>query len=272
MNAKRQLSGLKRVDFSNKTDRQKINYLVKKYELLGYSIPSYLQGKSLTQRQLTQAVNKITTGLNSVIKKEIALRKSHKNSIDFQYNQTIKKYNREVDKTLQALETMGLSSMQINYLKGKDLFLTYYDKKSFIYDGIPLEHLDNIYIADNKTKKEMIKKFKQDMKDIKFMNVYKKLTDSTENDNWFNNEFMSSPSIQLGCKPYVQEMIRKEYNSLTPLQKDMWIKEVLRDLRDRYPEDSVIGNEERIETNIYDTVTKSIQKYKTLKDLKGVYD
>lgn len=272
MNAKRQLSGIKRVNFSNKTDRQKIKYLVKKYELLGYSIPSYLQGKSLTQRQLTQAVNKITTGLNSVIKKETALKKSHKNSIDFQYNQTIKKYNREVDKTLQALETMGLPSMQINYLKGKDLFLTYYDKKSFIYDGISLEHLDNIYIADNKTKKEMIKKFKQGIKDIKFINVYKKLTDSIENDNWFNNEFMTSPSIQLGCKPYVQEMIKKEYNSLTPLQKDMWIKEVLRDLRDRYPEDSVIGNEERIETNIYDTVTKSIEKYKTLKGLKGVYD
>ena len=75
MNAKRQLSGLKRVNFSNKTDRQKIKYLVKKYELLGYSIPSYLQGKSLTQRQLTQAVNKITTGLNSTIKKETALKK-----------------------------------------------------------------------------------------------------------------------------------------------------------------------------------------------------
>lgn len=154
MNAKRQLSGIKRVNFSNKTDRQKIKYLVKKYELLGYSIPSYLQGKSLTQRQLTQAVNKITNGLNSVIKKETTLKKSYKKSIDYQYNQTIKNYNKEVDKTLQALETMGLPSMQINYLKGKDLFLTYYDKKSFIYDGIPLEHLDNIYIVDNKTKKE----------------------------------------------------------------------------------------------------------------------
>lgn len=272
MNAKRQLSGLKRVDFSNKNDKQKIKYLVKKYELLGYSIPTYLQGKSLTQRQLTQAVNKITTGLNSVIKKETAIKKSHKNSIDFQYNQTVKKYNKEVDKTLQALETMGLPSMQINYLKGKDLFLTYYDKKSFIYDGIPLEHLDNVYIEDNKTKKEMTKKFKQDMKDIKFINVYKKLTDSTENDTWFNDEFMTSPSIQLACKPYVQEMIRKEYNSLSPLQKDIWIKEVLRELKDRYPEDSIIGNEERIETSIYNTVTESIQKYKTLKELKGVYE
>lgn len=162
--------------------------------------------------------------------------------------------------------------MQVDYLSGKDIFLSYYDKKSFFYDGVPVQKLENIIITDNKTKKEMIKKFKQDMKQIKFINVYKTLTDSRENDAWFENEFMSSPTIQLACKPYVQEMIRSEYNSLSPLQKDMWIKEVLRELLDRYPEDSIVGNEEKIETNIYDTVTQSLQKYKALDEMKGVYE
>ena len=167
---------------------------------------------------------------------------------------------------------MGLPKMQIDYLTGKDIFLSYYDKKSFFYDGVPVQKLENIIITDNKTKREMIKKFKQDMKQIKFANVYKTLTDSTENDTWFENEFMSSPTIQLSCKPYIQEMIRAEYNSLSPLQRDLWIKEVLRELLDRYPEDGIVGNEERVEKGIYETVTQSLQKYHGLKEMKGVYD
>ena len=272
MNAKRQLSGLRRADFSKKNDKQKIKYLVNKYELLGYAIPSYLQGKSLSKSQLNQAINKITTGLNSAIKKEEKERKKYKSSIDYQYNQVIKKYNKEVDITLEALKTMDLPKMQIDYLTGKDIFLSYYDKKSFFYDGVPVQHLDNIIIEDNKTKREMIKKFKQDMKQIKFANVYKTLTDSRENDTWFESEFMSSPTIQLTCKPYIQEMIRAEYNSLSPLQRDLWIKEVLRELLDRYPEDSIVGNEERVEQGIYEAVTSSLRKYHGLDEMRGVYD
>ena len=253
MNGKRQLSGLKRVDFSKKTDKQKIKYLVNKYELLGYAIPSYLKGQKLTKSQLNSAINKITTGLNSVIKKEERARKTQSKSIDYQYEQTLKKYNKTVEETMKALHTMKLPQMQIDYLSGKDIFLSYYDKKSFFYDGVPLQKLE-------------------DMKQIKFINVYKTLTDSSESDAWFNEEFMSSPTIQLSCKPYVQEMIRSEYNSLSPLQKDMWIKEVLRELLDRYPDDSIVGNEEKIETSIYDTVTQSIQKYKSLFAMKGVYE
>lgn len=272
MNGKRQLSGLKRVDFTKKTDSQKIKYLVKKYELLGYAIPQYLQGKTLTKSQLNQAINKITTGLNSIIKKEEVARKKRNKSIDYQYNQVIKKYNKTVDQTLKALETMGIGKMQMDYLTGKDIFLSYYDKKSFFYDGVPVQRLENIIIEDDKTKREMIKKFKEDMKQIKFINVYKTLTESTKNDEWFENEFMSSPTIQLSCNSYTQDMIRKEYNRLSPLQKDIWIKEVLRELLDRYPEDSIVGNEEKIEQNIYDTVTQSLVKYKKLSEMKGVYE
>lgn len=271
MNAKRQLSGLRRADFSKKSSKQTIKYLVKKYELLGYAIPNYLKGQKLTKSQLNSAINRITKGLNSIIKKEEA-KKTAKKSIDYQYTQVIKKYNKTVEQTLEALKTMGLPQMQIDYLTGKDVFLSYYDKKSFFYDGVPVQKLENIVITDNKTKREMIKKFKQDMKQIKFANVYKTLTDSTENDAWFENEFMSSPTIQLSCKPYIQEMIRAEYNALSPLQRDLWIKEVLRELLDRYPEDSITGNEERVERAIYEVVTSSIQKYHGLNEMRGVYD
>ena len=272
MNAKRQLSGLKKVDFSKKTDKQTIKYITKKYELLGYAIPNYLKGQKLTKSQLNSAINRITKGLNSIIKKEERSRKTQSKSLDYQYEQTLKKYNKTVEQTLEALKTMGLPQMQIDYLSGKDIFLSYYDKKSFFYDGVPIQKLENIVITDNKTKREMIKKFKQDMKQIQFKNVYKTLTDSSQNDKWFENEFMSSPTIQLSCKPYIQEMIRAEYNTLSPLQRDLWIKEVLRELLDRYPEDSIVGNEEKIEVGVYQAITESLKKYKGLNEMKGVYD
>ena len=65
MNAKRQLSGLRRTDFSKKSSKQTIKYLVKKYELLGYAIPSYLQGKTLSKTQLVSWVGLMKKNLES---------------------------------------------------------------------------------------------------------------------------------------------------------------------------------------------------------------
>ena len=70
MNAKRQLSGLKRVNWEKKTIKQKVNYLVKKLQELGYKIPTYLKNGQLTDRQLRSQINKIQRGLEAQIKKE----------------------------------------------------------------------------------------------------------------------------------------------------------------------------------------------------------
>lgn len=47
MNAKRQLSGLKRVNWEKKSTKQKVKYLVNKLQLLGYKIPTYLKMDNL---------------------------------------------------------------------------------------------------------------------------------------------------------------------------------------------------------------------------------
>lgn len=271
MNSKRQLSGLNRVDFSKKTDRQAINYLRKKYELLGYDVPQYLQGKTLSKGQLNSAIAKITRGLTSAIKREQRTKSkmSTSDKLDKQLNSLYKKYNKEVDKTLEALSVMGLPSKQIQYLKGEDTMFPTVRKKSFIYDGVPLQHLEDIEISDNATKKEMVKKFKQDMKEISFISIYNKLNDSSASDQWFEQKFLQSEHVSK-LSNTVKNSMRKEFNQLSPIQKELFIKGELSELREKY-EGGSTTKEEKIKENIYGRFVNTIQTYKR-EDLKGVYD
>ena len=43
MNAKRQLSGLKRVNWEKKSTKQRVKYLVNKLQALGYKIPNWIK-------------------------------------------------------------------------------------------------------------------------------------------------------------------------------------------------------------------------------------
>lgn len=270
MNAKRQLSGLKRVNFNNKSAKQTIKYLKNKYEMLGYDLPTYLQGKSISKSQLNSAINKITRGLLSAVKKEQVYNSKPSVKLDKQFQQTVKKYNREVDRTLEALKTMGIPKKQIDYLMGKDVMFPTVRKKSFIYDGVPLQKLDDIYISDNKTKKEMIKKFKEDTKEIRFQNVYNKLTDSTDSDTWFENTFLTCPAVR-GMTSAQKNAMRKEFNTLSPLQKEFFIKGELSEIVDKYDEGSVMGQQEKVEYNTFNRYIDKVQTFKR-EDLKGVYD
>ena len=104
MNAKRQLSGLKRVNWEKKSTKQKVNYLVKKLQVLGYKIPSYLKNGQINDRQLKSQINKIERGLESQIKKENSNNKPKRQmSIDVRLNNYRKRYNKQVESTINAL-------------------------------------------------------------------------------------------------------------------------------------------------------------------------
>lgn len=123
MNAKRQLSGLKRVNWEKKSTKQKVKYLTNKLTMLGYKIPTYLKNGQLTDRQLKTQINKIERGLESQIKKQGSNSKPKRQmSIDSRLNNYIKRYNRQIEATINGLEAMGLTEQQINYLTGKDVF------------------------------------------------------------------------------------------------------------------------------------------------------
>lgn len=91
MNAKRQLSGLKRVNWEKKSTKQKVKYLVNKLQVLGYKIPTYLKNGQLSDRQLKTQINKIERGLQSQIKKDNLNSKPKKQiPIDTRLNNYIK--------------------------------------------------------------------------------------------------------------------------------------------------------------------------------------
>lgn len=124
MNAKRQLSGLKRVNWEKKSTKQKVKYLVNKLQVLGYKIPTYLKNGQLSDRQLKTQINKIERGLQAQIKKDNLNNKNPKRqmSIDTRLNNYVKRYNKQIESSINALKAMGLSEQQIDYLTGKDVF------------------------------------------------------------------------------------------------------------------------------------------------------
>ena len=266
MNAKRQLSGLKRVNWEKKSTKQKVKYLVNKLQVLGYKIPTYLKNGQLTDRQFKSQFNKIERGLQSRIKKDKTTKNKKPQSIDTRLNRYINRYNKQIEKTINGLKALGLSDQQIDYLSGKDIFLPAMRNKSYRVDGVPLKKIGDLIIESDEKKLEMLNKLKNDYKKITLQAVYDKINDDTEQNRWFA-DFMSLKFV-LNMKGYERQSIWNEWNTLSPLQKELFIKGVLSSLRDRYL--TVEGGEalDKASTNSYARIISSIQDYKNITSFK----
>ena len=272
MNAKRQLSGLKRVNWEKKTTKQKVKYLVNKLQVLGYKIPTYLKNGQLSDRQLKSQINKIERGLESQIKKDNSAHKPKKQmSIDSRLNNYINRYNKQIESTIDALRAMGLSEKEIDYLSGKDIFFPSRRNKSFRIDGVALKKIGQLVISDDR-KLEMLNKLKRDYKKITLQAVrdYKKITlqavyDRLNNDTmqnqWFA-DFMALDFVQ-NMKPYQRQAIWKQWHTLSPLQKELFIKGELNNLRDKYL-DVGEGEMDKASENSYARIDRTIQEYRTV--------
>lgn len=266
MNAKRQLSGLKRVKWESKTIKQKVKYLVNKLQVLGYKIPSYLKNGQLNDRQLKSQINKIQRGLESQIKKETSYNKPKRQmSIDTRLNNYIKRYNKQVESTINALKAMGLTEQQIDYLSGKDVFFPSRRNKSFRADGVVLKKIGELNISDDERKLAMLNKLKSDYKKIKIQTVYDRLNDDTNQNKWFA-DFMSLDFVQ-NMKDYERQAIWKQWHTLSPLQKELFIKGELNNLRDKYQD---IGQDEidKASENSYARIDRTINEYRQLDSFK----
>ncbi|MGM9881998.1 MAG: hypothetical protein ACI31S_04065 [Bacilli bacterium] len=265
MNAKRQLSGLKRVNWEKKSTKQKVKYLTNKLQTLGYKIPTYLKNGQLSDRQLKSQINKIERGLNSQIKKQTTS-SSNKLSIDTRLNRYVKRYNKQIESTVNALKALGLSEQQIDYLSGKDIFLPSMRNKSYRADGVTLKKIGELIISDDDKKLEMLNKLKKDYKKITIQAVYDRINDDTEQNRWFA-DFMSLKFV-LNMKGYERQSIWNDWNTLSPLQKELFIKGVLNSLRDRYL--TVESGEalDKASINSYQRIISSIQEYKNIQNFK----
>ena len=266
MNAKRQLSGLKRVNWEKKSTKQKVKYLVNKLQVLGYKIPSYLKNGQLNDRQLKSQINKIQRGLEAQIKKENSNNKPKRQmSFDTRLNNYIKRYNRQVESTINALKAMGLTEQQIDYLSGKDIFFPSRRNKSFRADGVTLKKIGDLVISDDESKLAMLNKLKNDYKKITIQAVYDRLNNDTNQNRWFA-DFMSLDFVQ-NMKDYEKQAIWKQWHTLSPLQKELFIKGELNNLRDKYLD---IGADEidKASENSYARIDRTINEYRQLDSFK----
>lgn len=265
MNAKRQLSGLKRVNWEKKSTKQKVKYLTNKLTMLGYKIPTYLKNGQLSDRQLKTQINKIERGLQSRIKKDSSSNNKKQLSVGTRLNNYVKKYNKQIESSINALKAMGLSEQQIDYLTGKDVFFPSRRNKSFRIDGVALKKIGELNISDDERKLAMLNKLKNDYKKITLQAVYDKLNDDTMQNQWFA-DFMSLDFVQ-NMKSYQRQAIWKQWHTLSPLQKELFIKGELNNLRDKYLD---VGEDEidKASENSYARIDRTINEYRQLDSFK----
>lgn len=264
MNAKRQLSGLKRVNWEKKSTKQKVKYLTNKLTMLGYKIPTYLKNGQLSDRQLKTQINKIEKGLNSRIKNKISESKN-KLPIETRLNRYVKRYNKQVETSINGLKAMGLTDQQIDYLTGKDVFFPSRRNKSFRIDGVALKKIGELNISDDERKLAMLNKLKNDYKKITLQAVYDKLNDDTMQNKWFA-DFMSLDFVQ-NMESYQRQAIWKQWHTLSPLQKELFIKGELNNLRDKYL-DVGAGEIDKASENSYARIDRTINEYRQLDSFK----
>lgn len=266
MNAKRQLSGLKRVNWEKKSTKQKVKYLVNKLQVLGYKIPTYLKNGQLSDKQLKSQINKITHGLETQIKKDNSNNKTKKSlPIETRLNRYVKRYNKQVETTINGLKAMGLTDQQIDYLTGKDVFFPSRRNKSFRIDGVALKKIGELNISDDERKLAMLNKLKNDYKKISLQAVYDKLNDDTMQNKWFA-DFMSLDFVQ-NMESYQRQAIWKQWHTLSPLQKELFIKGELNNLRDKYL-DIGEGEMDKASENSYARIDRTINEYRQLDSFK----
>nr|DAX00823.1 MAG TPA: hypothetical protein [Bacteriophage sp.] len=266
MNAKRQLSGLKRVNWEKKSTKQKVKYLTNKLTMLGYKIPTYLKNGQLSDRQLKTQINKIERGLQTQIKKDNSNNKTKKSlPIETRLNRYVKRYNKQVETTINGLKAMGLTEQQIDYLTGKDVFFPSRRNKSFRIDGVALKKIGELNISDDERKLAMLNKLKNDYKKITLQAVYDKLNDDTMQNKWFA-DFMSLDFVQ-NMESYQRQAIWKQWHTLSPLQKELFIKGELNNLRDKYLD---VGADEidKASENSYARIDRTINEYRQLDSFK----
>ena len=263
MNAKRQLFGLKRVNWEKKSTKQKVKYLTNKLTMLGYKIPTYLKNGQLSDRQLKTQINKIERGLQTQIKKDNSKPKKSL-PIETRLNRYVKRYNKQVEATINGLKAMGLSEQQIDYLTGKDVFFPSRRNKTFRIDGVALKKIGQLVIADDR-KLDMLNKLKRDYKKITLQAVYDRLNDDTSQNKWFA-DFMSLDFIQ-NMKDYERQAIWKQWHTLSPLQKELFIKGELNNLRDKY-HDVGEGEIDKASENSYARIDRTINEYRQLDSFK----
>ena len=119
------LSGLNRVNWNNKTEKQKANYFKKAYTDLGLNIPKYILNGKMSEKQLQSSINKLTRSLQSRAKKEtkrIKQERGRKIKIENKWADVEKVLNPINSRYINKIENQAISTNEkLLFITGSDI-------------------------------------------------------------------------------------------------------------------------------------------------------
>ena len=256
------LSGLNRVNWNNKTEKQKANYFKKAYAELGLNIPKYMLDGKMSEKQLISNINKLTRSLQSRVKKEQKQQKSNKN-----WNERVRKAvedrNKAVIETLDKLvKKYDLTETTVNYLMGNQIDLG--TNKLHFMQGKTLRLIsaDKLSFRNNQAKKNFINLLKQDTREL--ADFEKMIIDDSSSNQWFEKEYLDAEFMQELTENDRKNM-RRVFNQLNPIQKRFIIHDLLNQQKEKYENmaDDDIGYEV-IGRNVFNNFMIQVERYKNL--------
>ena len=256
------LSGLHRVNWDNKTEKQKANYFKKVYSELGLNIPKYMLDGKMSEKQLQSNINKLTRSLQSRAKKETKLNKSN----DYWNKRVQKAVENRNNAVLQTLDKLikkyDLTETTINYLMGNQIDLG--TNKTHFLQGKTLRLIsaDRLSFKNNQAKKNFINLLKQDVSEL--ADFEKMLIDDKASNEWFEDEYLYAEFMQ-SLTENDRNNMRRAFNELNPIQKRFIIHDLLNQQREKYEnmaDDDVTY--EVIGRNVFNNFMLQVSKYKQI--------
>ena len=256
------LSGLNRVNWNNKTEKQKANYFKKAYAELGLNIPKYMLDGKMSEKQLISNINKLTRSLQSRAKKQQKQQKSNE-----YWNRRVKKAvedrNKAVIETLDKLvKKYDLTETTVNYLMGNQIDLG--TNKLHFMQGKTLRLIsaDKLSFRNNQAKKNFINLLKQDTKELG--DFEKMLIDDSSSNQWFEKEYLDAEFMQ-ELTENDKKNLKKAFNELNPIQKRFIIHDLLNQQKEKYENmaDDDIGYEV-VGRNVFNNFMIQVERYKNL--------
>ena len=228
---KRQISSLNNYDFSTKSQGEVAKYVSKKLDMLGYKVPKYMQQGKINQKQLDRHLNRIYNKLEKQVEKENfqKLSKAEQNLIRKQnrLERLVVEHNKEVKKIHDYIDKNYTSNKIREYLKGT-MFSTKSDK-AFFRDFTPsFVDLENwVYSSLDSA----INQIKNDIRKNTLDNFINSL-DDTKSNKWVLDMIEREDLFTL--TDLDKENILSMFNNLDSPNKEIMIKDFLRDIKEKY--------------------------------------
>ena len=271
MDSKRQLTAIKNRDWSSKTQRENAKYVKAKLEMLGYNVPNYMKKGQLNQQQLEFYTNRIMNKLTKIAEKEEKKKQRRKyrprETNEQKLTRLVNELNSKLDDIHKYIDD-NFSGQIAEYLKGNMSQLSTRDK-SFARDKFDASkiNLENFVYEDVKSAIKMVQGRLNLTSLYKFLDSIK---DSKDSDEWLQKQLLDD-SLLDGLGDLDKSKLLRDFNDMSTIQKEFYIKDYLSELRDKYKQMEEQANNgddyfdyDKVGYIIYNRMLSSIDIYKSI--------